>query len=102
MNSSDYSFKNNKPVPYGLGQFKRIKKHQDFMVLLNKFLYLNFKQNNIINKIFNLQKRIIKLVDEIDYAVERHANLIKEKKIQEQKILESRLKPKGQLSINNE
>ena len=28
--------------------------------------------------------------------------IIKEKKIQEQKILESRLKPKGQLSINNE
>lgn len=71
------------------------------MVLLNKFLYLNFIQNNIINKIFNLQKRIIKLVGEIDYAVERHANLIKEKKAQEQKILESRLKPKGQLLVIN-
>ncbi|XP_006622204.1 39S ribosomal protein L52, mitochondrial [Apis dorsata] len=77
VNSSDYSFKNNKPVPYGSGQLERIKKHQDFM------------------------KRIIKLVGEIDYAVERHANLIKEKKAQEQKILESRLKPKGQLSIIN-
>lgn len=49
-----------------------------------------------------MQKRIVKLVGEIDYAVERHANLIKEKEVQEQKILESRLKPKGQLSINNE
>ncbi|XP_016910366.1 large ribosomal subunit protein mL52 [Apis cerana] len=78
VNSSDYSFKNNKSVPYGSGQFRRIKKHQDFM------------------------KRIVKLVGEIDYAVERHANLIKEKEVQEQKILESRLKPKGQLSINNE
>lgn len=51
VNSSDYSFKNNKSVPYGSGQFRRIKKHQDFMVLLNKFLYLNFKHNIKILKI---------------------------------------------------
>ncbi|XP_033196790.1 mitochondrial ribosomal protein L52 isoform X1 [Bombus vancouverensis nearcticus] len=75
---SDYSFKDNKPVPYASRQLKRIQKHQEYM------------------------RKIIKLVGEIDFAVERHSRLLKEKEEQEQKILDSQLKPKGVLPIINE
>lgn len=50
----------------------------------------------------NLQRKIIKLVGEIDFAVERHNRLLKEKEEQEQKILDSQLKPKGVLPIINQ
>ncbi|KOX73981.1 39S ribosomal protein L52, mitochondrial [Melipona quadrifasciata] len=74
---SDYSFKNNKPVAYGSRQLKRIQKHQDYM------------------------RKIIQLVEQVDYAVERHAKLMKEKEEQKQKFLDSQLKPKGVLSITS-
>ncbi|XP_071863557.1 mitochondrial ribosomal protein L52 isoform X2 [Bombus fervidus] len=75
---SDYSFKDNKPVPYGSRQLKRIQKHQEYM------------------------RKIVKLVGEIDFAVERHSRLLKEKEEQKQKILDSQLKPKGVLPIINQ
>ncbi|KAF3422018.1 hypothetical protein E2986_09299 [Frieseomelitta varia] len=74
---SDYSFKDNKPVAYGSRQLKRIQKHQDYM------------------------RKIIQLVEQVDYAVERHAKLMKEKEEQKQKFLDSQLKPKGVLSITS-
>ncbi|XP_076176808.1 mitochondrial ribosomal protein L52 [Ptiloglossa arizonensis] len=77
VNLPDYSFKDNRPVPYGSKQFQRIKKHQEF------------------------GKRILKLVGEIDYAVEKHAKLLKQKEETKQQILDGKLKPKGQLLLMN-
>ncbi|XP_029031849.1 39S ribosomal protein L52, mitochondrial [Osmia bicornis bicornis] len=74
----DYSFKDNKPTPYGANQLKRMQRHQQYA------------------------KKIIQLVSEVDYAVERHAKLLKEKEEQKQQILDSKLKPKGQQLITSE
>ncbi|XP_043259450.1 39S ribosomal protein L52, mitochondrial [Colletes gigas] len=74
----DYSFKDNRPVPYGSNQLMRIKRHQEFA------------------------RRVTQLVGEIDHAVEKHARLEREENERKQKILESKLKQKGQLSIDSE
>ncbi|CAK9818910.1 39S ribosomal protein L52, mitochondrial [Anthophora plagiata] len=73
----DYSFKDNRPVPYGSRQLQRIQKHQEFV------------------------KKIVKLVGEVDGAVERHAKLTKEKEDQKQQILDNKLKEKGQKLITS-
>ncbi|XP_076750026.1 mitochondrial ribosomal protein L52 [Xylocopa sonorina] len=78
LNLPDYSYQDNRPVPYGSRQLGRIQKHQDFM------------------------RRIVKLVGEVDYAVERHARLTKEQEEQRKQILDSKLKPKGQKLITSE
>nr|XP_012151326.1 PREDICTED: 39S ribosomal protein L52, mitochondrial isoform X2 [Megachile rotundata] len=75
LNSQDYSFEDKRPTPYGSGQLRRIRKHQEYA------------------------RRIIQLVYEVDFAVERHAKLLKEKEEQRQKILDSKLKPKGEKLI---
>lgn len=48
------------------------------------------------------QKRIHKLVNEIDYAVERHIKLQEIKAQKQQRILDSKLKEKGNLLLNAE
>ncbi|OAD54653.1 39S ribosomal protein L52, mitochondrial, partial [Eufriesea mexicana] len=68
----DYSFKDNRPTAYGSRQLYRIQKHQNYV------------------------KRILQLVKEVDYAVERHAKLKMTEKEEQQKLLENVLKPKGQ------
>ncbi|XP_078052743.1 mitochondrial ribosomal protein L52 [Augochlora pura] len=73
----DFSYRDNRPSPYGANQWKRIIKHQDYM------------------------KKVEKLVGEVDYAVERHKYLLKKKEEKRQKILDSKLKPKGQLLITD-
>lgn len=42
----------------------------------------------------------MKLVGEVDYAVERYNRLIEEKKKERDEILRNKLKPKGQLLLN--
>ncbi|KOC70280.1 39S ribosomal protein L52, mitochondrial [Habropoda laboriosa] len=77
ITSPDYSFKDSRPIPYGVGQLRRIQKHQKYV------------------------KQVVQLVGEIDRAVERHAMLMKEKEDEKQKILDSKLKPKGQKLITS-
>ncbi|CAL7948287.1 unnamed protein product [Xylocopa violacea] len=77
LNLSDYSYKDNRPIAFSARQFNRIKKHQEFMM------------------------QIVKLAGEVDYAVERHARLIKEQEEKKKQILDSKLKPKGQ-KLNTE
>nr|XP_033324000.1 39S ribosomal protein L52, mitochondrial [Megalopta genalis] len=73
----DFSYRDNRPSPYGSNQLKRILKHQNYM------------------------KRVEKLVGEVDYAVERHSKLLKEKEERKQEILNRKLKPKGQLLLTD-
>ncbi|XP_076645344.1 mitochondrial ribosomal protein L52 [Halictus rubicundus] len=73
----DFSYKDNRPTPYGANQLKRIRKHQEYM------------------------KRVEKCVAEIDYAVAKHAKLLQEKEEQKRQILANKLKPKGQLLITD-
>lgn len=77
LNLQDYSFEDKKPTPYSSGQLRRIQKHQEYA------------------------RRIIKLVSEVDFAVERYAKLLKEKEEQKQQILDSKLKPKGEKLITS-
>lgn len=78
LNLPDYSYTNNvKPVPYRSRQLRRIQKHQDYM------------------------RRIVQLVGEVDYAVERHARLLREEEERRKQILDSKLKPKGQELISS-
>lgn len=50
----------------------------------------------------NFQARIIELVGEIDYAVERHAKLQEKEKQERQKILDNKLKSKGHLLLQKQ
>ncbi|XP_012283326.1 39S ribosomal protein L52, mitochondrial [Orussus abietinus] len=70
-NMSDYSFKDGRVTPLGVKQLIRLNKHQEYT------------------------KRIITLVSQIDYAVKRYDKLQLEENERRQKILESKLKPKG-------
>ncbi|XP_076289131.1 mitochondrial ribosomal protein L52 [Lasioglossum baleicum] len=73
----DFSYKDNRPTPYGANQLRRIRKHQEYM------------------------KRVHKYVTEIDNAVAKHARLLEEKEEKKRQILASKLKPKGQLLITD-
>ncbi|KAL6420482.1 hypothetical protein ACFW04_014466 [Cataglyphis niger] len=77
-NLPDYTFKDGKPTPLGIRQKARLDRQRDYAA------------------------RIIKLVGEIDYAVERHANLQKEEKQRKQQILDFKLKPKGDLLLQKQ
>ncbi|KZC09938.1 39S ribosomal protein L52, mitochondrial, partial [Dufourea novaeangliae] len=78
VNLPDYSFKdNNKPVPYGINQLKRIRQHQEYA------------------------KRVVHLAGEIDGALERYNRLQNEKERRKQQIIDNKLKPKGQLLITD-
>ena len=65
----------------------------------------NKKIRNISLKIFRFsqiktfQAKIVKLVSEVDFAVERHSKLLAEAEEEKQKILNSKLKPKGELLL---
>ncbi|XP_076236277.1 mitochondrial ribosomal protein L52 [Calliopsis andreniformis] len=74
----DFSYKDNRPTPYGSNQLKRIKTHQEYA------------------------KKVIKLVAEVDYAVEKHAKRIKEEEVKKKQILDSKLKPKGKILLTEE
>ncbi|XP_043474220.1 39S ribosomal protein L52, mitochondrial [Leptopilina heterotoma] len=75
-NLPDYSFKDGRTVPLGVNQSKRLNKNREYA------------------------EKIVKLVGEVDYAVERYYRLIEEKKQERDEILRNKLKPKGQLLLN--
>ncbi|XP_071573613.1 large ribosomal subunit protein mL52 [Temnothorax nylanderi] len=77
-NLPDYTFKDGRPTPLGIRQKARLDKQRDYAA------------------------RIIKLVGEVDYAVERHARLQKEKEQETQQILDNKLKPKGDLLLQKQ
>ncbi|XP_046749900.1 39S ribosomal protein L52, mitochondrial isoform X2 [Diprion similis] len=72
-NLPDYSFKDGRPTPLGVRHRERLEKQREYA------------------------ERIIKLTQEIDYAVERHDRLKKEEAAKNQAILDRKLKPKGKL-----
>ena len=76
-NLPDYSFKDGRPVPFGTNQKKRFDEQK-----------------------LKLQK-IKQYVGEIDYAVERYERIMQDKIKQRQILLESKLKPKGDLLIES-
>lgn len=63
------------------------------------YYYYYFVNNFYCVLLYVLQARIIKLVGEIDHAVEKHAKLQKENEQRRQQILDSKLKPKGHLLL---
>ncbi|XP_051166292.1 39S ribosomal protein L52, mitochondrial [Leptopilina boulardi] len=75
-NLPDYSFKDGRPVPLGVNQNRKLVKNREYAA------------------------KIVKLVGEVDYAVERYNRLIEEKKKERDEILRNKLKPKGQLLLN--
>ncbi|XP_024888457.1 39S ribosomal protein L52, mitochondrial [Temnothorax curvispinosus] len=77
-NLPDYKFKDGRPTPLGIRQKARLDKQRGYAA------------------------RIIKLVGEVDYAVERHARLQKEKEQKTQQILDNKLKPKGDLLLQKQ
>nr|XP_012215919.1 PREDICTED: 39S ribosomal protein L52, mitochondrial [Linepithema humile] len=76
-NLPDYTFKDGKPTPLGIRAKARLEKQSEYAV------------------------KIIKLVGEVDHAVERHAKLQKENEQRRQQILDNKLKPKGDLLLEN-
>ncbi|GAB1866759.1 Large ribosomal subunit protein mL52 [Camponotus japonicus] len=70
-NLPDYTFKDGRPTPLGIRQKARLDKQRNYAA------------------------RIITLVGEIDYAVERHAKKQKQRIQRRQQILDNKLKPKG-------
>ncbi|XP_026825535.1 39S ribosomal protein L52, mitochondrial [Ooceraea biroi] len=74
-NLPDYSFKDGRPTPLGTRQKTRMDTQKQYA------------------------ERIVKLVSEIDYAVDRHARQQEEEKRERQRILDSKLKPKGDLLL---
>lgn len=69
--SPDYSYLDGRPTPYGVRQKNRIIKNRQYA------------------------EQIIGLTKEIDFAVERHKNLLENKKNSRQAHIEEKLKPKG-------
>ncbi|TGZ52220.1 Uncharacterized protein DBV15_03761 [Temnothorax longispinosus] len=63
---------------------------------------LGIRQKARLDKQRGYAARIIKLVGEVDYAVERHARLQKEKEQKTQQILDNKLKPKGDLLLQKQ
>ncbi|XP_014488844.1 PREDICTED: 39S ribosomal protein L52, mitochondrial [Dinoponera quadriceps] len=74
-NLPDYTFKVGKPTPLGIRQKARLDKQREYAA------------------------RIIELVKEVDFAVERHAKMQEEKMRSRQEILNNKLKPKGDLLL---
>ncbi|XP_066592213.1 large ribosomal subunit protein mL52 [Prorops nasuta] len=76
-NLPDYSFKDGRPAPLSTGQYRRLRKQRQYM------------------------ERIRVLVSQVDRAVENHAKAEKEKELERQRILENKLKPKGNLLLKD-
>ncbi|XP_033210553.1 39S ribosomal protein L52, mitochondrial [Belonocnema kinseyi] len=74
-NLPDYSFKDGRPTPYGVNQKRKIVKNREYAA------------------------KIVRLVGEVDYAVERYDRLIKEKQEEQRRIIDSKLKAKGELLL---
>ncbi|XP_011879513.1 PREDICTED: 39S ribosomal protein L52, mitochondrial [Vollenhovia emeryi] len=77
-NLPDYIFKDGKPTPLGVRQKARLDKQREYAA------------------------KIIKLVSEIDHAVERHHRLKEKEKQERQQILDNKLKPKGDLLLKKQ
>lgn len=77
-NLPDYTFKDGKPTPLGIRQKTRLERQRKYAA------------------------KIIKLAGEVDYAVERHARLQEKEKEERQKILNNKLKPKGDLLLQKQ
>jgi len=71
MDSPDYTFLDGRPVPYGSRQKQRLAKQQKYT------------------------ERIIKLTSEVDFALQRHQRLVKEKEDQAKRALAQKLTTKG-------
>ncbi|KAG5891226.1 hypothetical protein JTB14_004341 [Gonioctena quinquepunctata] len=71
LNSPDYSFRDGRMTPFGVGQKKRILKQRE------------------------VRDQIISLTGEIDFAVERHKSLEVAERNRKNRILGHKLKPKG-------
>ncbi|EGI61563.1 PREDICTED: 39S ribosomal protein L52, mitochondrial [Acromyrmex echinatior] len=74
-NLPDYTFKDGRPTPLGIRQKARLDKQRDYAA------------------------KIIKLVGEVDFAVERHTRMQEKEKEKRQTILNNKLKPKGDLLL---
>ncbi|XP_018349556.1 PREDICTED: 39S ribosomal protein L52, mitochondrial [Trachymyrmex septentrionalis] len=74
-NMADYTFKDGRPTPLGVRQKARLDKQRGYAA------------------------KIVKLVREVDFAVERHARIQEKKKEERQEILNNKLKPKGDLLL---
>lgn len=72
----DYSYQDGRPTPYGVGQIKRISKQRE------------------------LAESIMRLTQEVDFAVERHRKLKQAEERYRQRIMNSKLKPKGAALLN--
>nr|CAD7574128.1 unnamed protein product [Timema californicum] len=70
-NLPDFSYKDGRTTPLGVGQQARLLKQREFA------------------------KTVVKFCKEMDFAVERHNRLQKEEEHNRQRILDSKLKPKG-------
>ncbi|XP_072758515.1 large ribosomal subunit protein mL52 [Anoplolepis gracilipes] len=77
-NLPDYTFKDGKPTPLGIRQKARLDKQRGYAA------------------------KIVKLVGEIDYAVERHAKRQEKETQRRQEILNNKLKPKGDLLLKKQ
>ncbi|KYN34413.1 39S ribosomal protein L52, mitochondrial [Trachymyrmex septentrionalis] len=76
-NMADYTFKDGRPTPLGVRQKARLDKQRGYAIYA----------------------KIVKLVREVDFAVERHARIQEKKKEERQEILNNKLKPKGDLLL---
>jgi len=97
-NLPDYTFKDGRPTPLGTRQKTRLDKQRGYAVCKTIGLLFAMKSCTILYSI-DFQAKIVKLVGEIDYAVERHARLQEKEKEERQKILNNKLKPKGNLLL---
>ncbi|XP_049958501.1 39S ribosomal protein L52, mitochondrial [Schistocerca serialis cubense] len=73
INSPDYTFLDGRTTPLGVRQKKRLLKQQEYA------------------------EKIVKLTQEMDFAVERHERLKREEEEYRKNIINSKLKPKGSL-----
>ncbi|XP_043273537.1 39S ribosomal protein L52, mitochondrial [Venturia canescens] len=70
-NYADYSFKDGRPAPFGVKQMIRMNKQREFFAKIKEYS------------------------QDMDETVERHKLMEEEKARERQKILDSKLKPKG-------
>lgn len=72
----DFTFVDQRVTPIGAGQLKRLEKHRIYA------------------------EKILQTVKEMNFAIERRANLQKQREEKQKEILESKLKPKGHLLLS--
>ncbi|XP_015110021.1 39S ribosomal protein L52, mitochondrial [Diachasma alloeum] len=71
-NLPDYSYTDGRPTPFGVRMLNRINKQREIL------------------------KKVRQLTSEVDFAVKRHERIQREKKEHRERVLDSKLKPKGQ------